>query len=83
MTVDRRRFGNCSKTGPTTMIADDRIVAERLREESQRLAMDLAGVHGQLTAVTTQIAAAEDRARSAEARLEPRRMAGFTLPARR
>lgn len=43
---------------------------KQLRGENQRLAIDLAGVHGQLTAATNQIAAAEDRARSAEARLD-------------
>lgn len=43
---------------------------KQLREENHRLAVDLAGVHGQLTAATKQIAAAEDRSRSAEARLD-------------
>lgn len=43
---------------------------QQRREESHRLAVDLASVHGQLAAATTQIAVAEDRARSAEARLD-------------
>lgn len=43
---------------------------KQLREENHRLAVDLAGAHGQLTATTNQLAAAEDRARSAEARLD-------------
>lgn len=42
---------------------------QRFREESQRSAMDLSRAHGQLSALTTQIATAEGRARSAEARL--------------
>lgn len=43
---------------------------QRSRDESQRMAIDLAGANGQLSAAANQIAAAEDRARVAEARLE-------------
>lgn len=43
---------------------------QRSRDESQRLAIDLAGANGQLCAAASQIAAAEDRARVAEARLD-------------
>lgn len=43
---------------------------QRSRDESQRLAIDLAGTNGQLYATASQIAAAEDRARVAEARLD-------------
>lgn len=43
---------------------------ECLREDGQRLAVDLAGVRGQLAAAMMQITAAEDRAQSAEARLD-------------
>lgn len=44
--------------------------AQRLREESQRLALDLAGVNGQPSAATGQVSAIEERARAAEARLD-------------
>lgn len=53
---------------------------QRLRDESQRLAIDLAGANGQLTAAASQIAAAEDRARVAEARLD-RTLAEAQAPA--
>ncbi|GMV31014.1 MAG: hypothetical protein AMXMBFR59_31390 [Rhodanobacteraceae bacterium] len=43
---------------------------QRLREEGQRLMVDLADVRGQLVVATTQIAAAEARAQSAETRLD-------------
>ncbi|HUD41637.1 MAG TPA: hypothetical protein VMR06_06510 [Dokdonella sp.] len=43
---------------------------QRARDESQRLAIDLASANGQLSAAASQIAAAEDRARVAEARLD-------------
>jgi chromosome segregation ATPase len=56
---------------------------KQLREESHRLAVDLASVRGQLTAATTQIAAAEDRARSAEARLDRSLADSRALPAKK
>ncbi|GMV30030.1 MAG: hypothetical protein AMXMBFR59_21550 [Rhodanobacteraceae bacterium] len=43
---------------------------QRSRDESQRLAIDLASANGQLSAAASQIAAAEDRARAAEARFD-------------
>ncbi|MBL8298232.1 MAG: DNA-binding protein [Rhodanobacteraceae bacterium] len=43
---------------------------QRSRDDSQRLAIDLAGANGQLSAAASQVAAAEDRARVAEARLD-------------
>jgi len=43
---------------------------QRLRDENQFLAIGLAGSNGQLSAAASRIAAAEDRARVAEARLD-------------
>lgn len=40
------------------------------RDESLRLAIDLAGANAQISAAASQIAAAKDRARVAEARLD-------------
>jgi DNA repair exonuclease SbcCD ATPase subunit len=48
---------------------------QRSRDESQRLVINLAGTNGQLSAAASQIAAAEDRARVAETRLD-RTLAG-------
>lgn len=56
---------------------------KQLREESRRLALDLAGVQGQLIAATTQITAAEDRARSAESRLDLSLAESRALPAKK
>jgi len=43
---------------------------QRLHDESYRLAIDRAVTNGQISATASQIAAAEDRARVAEARLD-------------